>query len=120
MSLDDFEEQVFEVAGESPVCDIPFVRRRMPVSTTIRLPLTVGGFVEAFYNQRTGTTAFAVIQNENRVFGADNTGGWHVHPFEDPARHGMLSAPMKFVEFVTEIERHFGLGECREVNSSGK
>jgi hypothetical protein len=58
-----------------------------------------------FYNEQTGTTAYALVHQGRRAFGADNTGGWHVHPFDDPDRHESLPDPMSFAEFVAEIER---------------
>ncbi|MCP4349989.1 MAG: hypothetical protein GY795_31300 [Desulfobacterales bacterium] len=47
-----------------------------PVTSTavnIRITLTTGGFIDAFYNEQTGTTAFTLINQERRIFGADNT-----------------------------------------------
>ncbi len=41
-------------------------------------------FIDVFYNSYTSTTAYALIENEKRIFGVDNTGGWHIHPFDDP------------------------------------
>lgn len=107
MTLLECEHQVFAVAVASPICGIPLVRRLMPTSINLRVPVTVGGFVDVFYNEQTGTTAYALIQGGQRVFGADNTGGWHVHPFEEPTRHDSLSSAMSFAEFIAEIERHF-------------
>jgi hypothetical protein len=106
MTLAEFEQQVFAVAIASPICDIPVVRRLTPTTINLRLTITTGGFVDAFYNEQTGTTAFALIRHDRRVFGADNTGGWHVHPFANPAQHDPLPAPMSFLEFIAEIERH--------------
>ena len=48
--------------------------------------------------------AFSLICEGQRVFGVDNTGGWHIHPFSDPARHDPLVDPLSFAEFVDEIE----------------
>lgn len=62
--------------------------------------------MDAFYNEQTGTTAFALIRDGRRVFGADSTGGWHVHPFADPSQHVPLQSEMSFALFVAEIERH--------------
>jgi len=105
MTLAEFEQQIFAVAISSSICDIPNVRRLTSTSISLRVSISSGGFVDAFYNERTGTMALAFIREEQRVFGVDNTGGWHIHPFYDPTRHDPLSAPMSFAEFVAEIEQ---------------
>jgi hypothetical protein len=107
MTIAEFERQIFLVAAASPICGIPIIRRLMPTSINLRMPMTVGGFVEVFYNEQTGTMAYALIQEGQRVFGADNTGGWHVHPFDEPMHHRALPGEMTFAEFVAEIERHY-------------
>jgi hypothetical protein len=105
MTLAEFEEQIFAVALDSPVCDIPLVRRLTPTSIGLRVDVKSGGFIDVFYNEQTETTAFALIKKGKRAFGADNTGGWHIHPFSDPTRHDPLPGPMSFAEFVAELER---------------
>jgi len=107
MTIAEFEREVFSVAIASPICGIPVVRCLMPTSINLRVPITVGGFVDAFCNEETGTTAYALIQEGQRVFGADNTGGWHVHPFDEPVCHQELPDEMSFAEFIAEIERHY-------------
>jgi hypothetical protein len=89
-----------------PLCGVPSVRDLSPTSVAIRVPVTSGGFVDAFFNEQTGTIAFALIQEGKRIFGADNTGGWHVHPFDDPEKHEKLSGEMAFATFVAAIEQH--------------
>jgi hypothetical protein len=105
MTLIEFEQQVFAVAIASPICGIPLVRRLTPTSINLRIDVATGGFIDAFCNEQTGTVAFALIRQDRRAFGADNTGGWHVHPFADPDRHDPLPGAMTFAEFVAEIER---------------
>ncbi len=105
MTLSEFEQQVFAVAMVWPLADIPVVRRLTPTSINLRVNLTTGSFIDAFYNEQTGTMAFTLVRQGRRVFGADNTGGWHVHPFADPDRHDPLPDAMSFAEFVAEIER---------------
>ncbi|MCX7839556.1 MAG: hypothetical protein N2559_08905, partial [Anaerolineae bacterium] len=73
MTLDEFERIVFQTAYESSLCGVPLIRRLTPTSETIRVPLISGEFVDAFYNAETGTTAFALIRDRKRIFGADNT-----------------------------------------------
>jgi len=109
MTLADFEQQVFATALTSPICDIPAVARLTATAIKLRIQTTVGGYIDAFYNEQTGTTAYALIDKEERIFGADNTGGWHYHPFHDPTRHDSLSAAMTFAEFVVQIEKQYGL-----------
>jgi len=95
----------------SSICVIPSVRRLTPTAINLRVPITTGGFVDAFYNEQTGTMAFAFIRLGQRVFGADNTGGWHVHPFAGPGRHDPLPEPMTFAAFVVEIEQRASVND---------
>ena len=106
MTLVEFERLVFAAAMRSPICDIPSVRRLTPTSISVRISIESGGFIDAFYNEQTDTTAFAFIRKGRRLYGADNTGGWHLHPFSDPGRHEPLEAPLPFAEFVAQIEQH--------------
>lgn len=57
------------------------------------------GFIDVFKNDRTDKTAFAWIINQKRKYGADNTGGWHKHPLEDPEKH-RSTEPIQIQEFV--------------------
>ena len=106
MTLVESERLVFAVAMRSPICDIPSVRRLTSTSISLRIGIESGGFIDAFYNERTDTTASALIRQGRRLYGADNTGGWHVHPFEDPALHDPMPDALSFAEFVEQIEQH--------------
>jgi len=55
--------------------------------------------------------AFAFIRRGQRVFGADNTGSWHVHPLAGPVRPDPLSEPMVFAAFVAEIEQRASVND---------
>ena len=107
MKIGDFIYEVFITAQAKPICGIPSIRRLTPTSANIRIPLTGDLFVDAFHNEFSGRTAFTLLKNNQRIFGADNTGDWHLRPFADPARHDPLSAPMTFQQFVQMIESHF-------------
>lgn len=40
------------------------------------------------FNERTGTTAFALIDKNERIWGIDRKKrGWHLHPLEKPQEH---------------------------------
>lgn len=106
MNVNDFVYEIFITAQTSSICGIPVIRRLTPTSVNIRIPITGGLFVDTFHNESTGRTAFVLIKNNQRIFGTDNTGGWHLHPFDDPARHDPLNAPMTFAEFIQRIETY--------------
>jgi len=106
MTLGEFERQIYAVASSSPICGVPIVRRLTPTSINLRLDVMSGGFIDAFHNEETDATAFTLIQRNRRAFGADNTGGWYIHPFDAPERHDTLSGAMTFQSFVAAIERH--------------
>lgn len=107
MTVDQFQHEVFESAFNSPLCEIPIVRRVTATSVNLRIPLTIGNFVDIFYNEETGTTAYALIEKGKRIFGADNAGGWHVHSFENPDEHQSLDEPVSAKEFFKKIELHY-------------
>ena len=69
-----------------------------------RVELVEGSFIDVFYNADTGKTSFAWIAAGRRIFGADNTRGWHVHPLEQPEIHQPCS-PMRFAEFLAGVEK---------------
>jgi len=46
-------------------------------------------YLHFYFNERTGTTAFALIQSDERAWGIDydNRRGWHLHPVGAAQRH---------------------------------
>lgn len=72
----------------------------------IRIFLANRSTLDVYYSSKTGKTAFAQIKDEKRIFGADNTGGWHWHPFEDPAAHIPSPSEITFEVFLKELETH--------------
>ncbi len=107
MKLAEFEKQVYDAATDSSICGVPIIRRLTSTAINIRLSVSTGGFIDAFHNEQTGTTAFTLIYEDRRIFGADNTGNWHIHPFNNPDLHVPIQKAMSFAEFVAEIEKHF-------------
>ena len=55
----------------------------------------VGGkrYVQVYFNELTGTTAFALIERGQRIWGIDfdNMRGWHLHPFGETDTHKSIS-----------------------------
>ena len=111
VTLAEFARKIMSVAMTSSICDIPSVHRLTPTAINLHVPITTGGFVDAFYNEQTGTMVFAFIRRGQRVLGADNTGGWHGHPFAGPGRPDPLAEPMAFAAFVAEIEQRASVND---------
>ncbi|MCL0079796.1 hypothetical protein M1O18_02710 [Dehalococcoidia bacterium] len=46
-------------------------------------------FLQVYFNELTGTTSVALIEEDKRRWGIDfdNIRGWHVHPLKDPGTH---------------------------------
>ena len=46
-------------------------------------------FLEFYFNEQTGTIAFALIRDQGKIWGIDrdNIRGWHLHPLENPMGH---------------------------------
>lgn len=63
---------------------------------TVRGRAHFGGnlFLAFYYNQVTGTQAFALVRDEQRIWGIDydNLRGWHEHPVGQPEAHIILEA----------------------------
>ena len=58
-------------------------------------------FLQIYFNEHTETTAFALIENSNRIWGIDydNIRGWHIHPAENPKSH--INIESRTVEEIT-------------------
>ena len=50
-------------------------------------------YLQVYFNELTGTTAFALIEKEKRIWGIDfdNMRGWHFHPFGKSESHRSIS-----------------------------
>ncbi len=87
LTLETFEARVTSACAASPIVTGVSLVESGVTWLHLRAHLIDGSFVDAFYafyNEATGKTAFALIKDARRVFGADNRGGWHWHPFETP------------------------------------
>jgi hypothetical protein len=110
VTLVEFERQVYAVAATSPICGVPLLRRLTPILVNLRLDIVTGDFLDVFFNEQTDTLAYAGIHDGKRILGADNTGGWHIHPWLRPADHEALAGPMSFGNFVEAVEKQLQNG----------
>lgn len=63
-------------------------------------------FLRFYFNEFTSTTAFALIENRQRIWGVDydNRRGWHLHPVDDPTKH-VDTSPLSIAEIIELLEK---------------
>lgn len=63
-------------------------------------------FLRFYFNEVTGTIAFALIENQQRVWGIDydNRRGWHLHSVEQPADHIPIN-PLSVSEIIGQLQQ---------------
>ena len=79
--------------------DEPVAKARIEIKSNI--------FIEVFFNAETQKHSLALIKNDERIYGIDNTKGWHIHPFENPKSH-LPTDEMTFSQFIQVIEQTKG------------
>jgi hypothetical protein len=104
MTLDEFEVQVISTCTASTAVVSVAVAGSGVTWLRLRAYLQDESFIEAFFNEATQKIAFAHIQGGIRVFGADNTGGWHWHLHGMPEEHFPTQEPVSFPEFLKRVE----------------
>lgn len=69
-----------------------------------RVILKKNRFLQVYFNELTGTIAFALIEDEKRLWGIDfdNIRGWHLHPLENPESHSNIN-PMTVEEIINSL-----------------
>ena len=63
-------------------------------------------FIAVRYNARNERTDFALIKNEQRIFGYDNLKEWHYHPYSDPSEHVPCDQP-SIDKIVSDIKEAY-------------
>jgi len=105
MTLDEFENHVSSLCVASSLVSSMAISAAGLTWIRLRAYLVIEGiFIDIFYNEVNGKTSYALIQDNRRIFGADNTGGWHWHPFNSPDSHHFADTPIGFQEFMREVE----------------
>lgn len=103
LTPEDRLEEIVAACARSAVVEAYSLRTLDADILSLRVHLTDGSFVEVFYNTATDRTAFALILEDERVYGKDNAKiGWHVHPVDDPQAHRPCT-PVSFEELLAEV-----------------
>lgn len=60
--------------------------------------------MQIYFNELSGTTAFALIEKHRRIWGIDfnDMKGWHLHPLENPENH--INIDEKSIEEILNIK----------------
>jgi len=106
LTTSEFAATIFDTCALSPAVVSTFVTGSGVTWIQIRASPTDTSFVEVFFNEATGKTAYAWIKGGQRILGADNTRNWHWHPFTSTDTHVPVGQPISFAEFLREVERH--------------
>ena len=97
-------DRIIDACNQSAIVTSYTVRSLDLDILNVRVYLVDDSFIEAFYNVTTNKTAFALIVNNQRIYGKDNAKlGWHVHPMDNPSAHN-LCPPVSFEKFLIEVE----------------
>lgn len=93
LSVEEFYSQLFDALQRHvPSGDLEITEMNM-LRFKGRIYIAVSLFIDVFYATRTHKTSFAVVRKGKRIFGIDNLGGWHSHPFGRPERHVQIAEP---------------------------
>jgi hypothetical protein len=75
----------------------------------LRLYIAPGFFVQAFLGKQSGSLYFAVIKDEQRIFGIDREDDeWHMHPYGESGQHEPLPQglePKPLLRFLSKVEQ---------------
>lgn len=67
--------------------------------------VAAGLFLRFYFNEVTGTTAFALVEKQRRIWGIDynNRRWWHVHPADNPTDHVCIE-PLSVPDVVGHLK----------------
>lgn len=107
LSAKEFAKKIIAASNKSKIVKSFNSYISEDVFVKIRIFLNVEKmFIDVYYNSGTWKTSFALINQGKRIFGADNLGFWHIHPFENPNEH-KKTIKITFKKFLKEIEERF-------------
>ncbi len=103
MDVNQFLHQVLEELSKlSFVENVDFHTEAFILKGKVFLSLTQ--YLQIYFNSRTGTIAFSLIEKERRMWGIDfdYQRGWHLHPRENPDDH-IIIGPKTIKEIIADF-----------------
>ncbi|MBI4684800.1 MAG: hypothetical protein HY755_06335 [Nitrospirae bacterium] len=103
MKVEDFKDDLISALKHAfPDANIALIEKR-GVILEARVQISDTIFIEVYFSSVTSKKSFALIKNNQRIFGYDNYQYWHIHPINDPTTHAKCEEPS--VEKVFEEMR---------------
>jgi len=111
MDVRAFAEELLDALAGVPEVERVALQAEGPVVSG-RAYLRGEMFLSFYYNEETGTVAFALIKGQDRMWGIDCDAirGWHLHPLEAPECHveipplGVSDVIQRLAEVRAEVE----------------
>jgi hypothetical protein len=109
-----YEETDLRTEAFDALDEFWFVQSVQNVESTVyhfalRLHIAPEFFVQAFLGKQSETLYFALIKDEQRIFGIDREDNeWHVHPYGESDHHEPLSQglePKPLLRFLARVEQ---------------
>jgi len=93
MKTEDFRDLLISAARRQfPEASIILTEKRK-ITIEARVKISEEIFIEVYYNTLNDKKSFALIKNNQRIFGYDNYKYWHVHPHNNVTTHVLCEEP---------------------------
>ena len=105
MKIEDFRNLLISIAKRKfPDASIT-LREKRSITVEARVKVSEEIFIEVYYNILSDKKSFALVKNNQRIFGYDNYKYWHVHPQNNVTAHIPCEEPSaeKVFEEIKEI-----------------
>lgn len=103
MDVEAFAGELLRALAASGIFGAVSLQTEGPVAKG-RAQAGEGLFVRFYFNETTGTLAFALIRGQDRIWGLDrdNLRDWHLHPASAPSTHVAVE-PLSVAEIVARV-----------------
>jgi hypothetical protein len=105
MKLEDFRDLLISVAKHKFTDASITLTEKRKISLEARIKISEEIFIEVYYNILSDKKSFALIKNNQRIFGYDNYRYWHLHPLNSVTAHIPCEEPSieKVFEEIKDI-----------------
>ena len=93
MKIEDFRNLLISAVKHNfPAASVTLTEKR-GITLEARVKISEEIFLEVYYNTLNDKKSFALIKNNQRIFGYDNYKYWHVHPHNNVTTHVLCEEP---------------------------